>query len=72
MENGYEVLRLKMALLNLLLAYDNKNCENPSNAELDALHSAMNLLCDYVGEQSQKFIDEMRIKYDRRNFHRDE
>ena len=72
MENDYEVLRLKMALMNLILAYDNKKTDNPSTSELDAIHGAMNLLSDYVGAQGQKFIAEMRTKYDRRKFNREE
>ena len=72
MDNDYEILRLKMALMNMILAYDRKDGQKTSDLELDAIHSAMNLLGDYVGEQGQKFIKEMRNKYDRRKFNRED
>lgn len=72
MDNDYEILRLKMALMNMILAYDRKDGQKTSDLELDAIHSAMNLLSDYVGEQGQKFIKEMRTKYDRRKFDRED
>lgn len=72
MDNDYEILRLKMALMNMILAYDRKDGQKTSDLELDAIHSAMNLLSDYVGEQGQKFIKEMRTKYDRRKFNRED